>query len=100
MDTLMFESSVYRLLECYSCVRFDELRAQLCCCRLAPRCLSNVVTLPTWPCLACLGVQGRGTLKAELQRKESDLGRSLATQDAQAALIDELKAAGEKAAQV
>jgi len=45
-------------------------------------------------------VQGRGTLKAELQRKESDLGRSLATQDAQAALIDELKAAGEKAAQV
>ena len=44
--------------------------------------------------------QGRGTLKAELQRKESDLGRAQATHEAQAALIDELKAAGEKAAQV
>lgn len=47
-----------------------------------------------------IAVQGRGSLKSELQRKESDLGRALAAQDAQAALIDELKAAGDKAAQV
>ncbi|PRW33926.1 kinesin K39 [Chlorella sorokiniana] len=49
--------------------------------------------------LRAVADQGRGSLKSELQRKESDLGRALATQDAQAALIDELKAAGEKAAQ-
>lgn len=49
--------------------------------------------------LRAVADQGRGELKAQLQRKESDLGRAAAAAEGQAALIDELKAQLEKGAQ-
>lgn len=50
--------------------------------------------------LRAVADQGRGELKGELQRRDSDLSRMMAQQEAQAALVDELKAQVEKQAQV
>lgn len=41
--------------------------------------------------LRALADQGREEMRGQLQRKESDLGRAAAAQEAQAALLDELK---------
>ena len=49
--------------------------------------------------LRAVADQGRGDLQAQLQRKESDMGRLQLAGEAQAALVDELKCQVDKHAQ-
>lgn len=49
--------------------------------------------------LRAVADQGRGDLKSQLQRKDSDLSRAAAAQEAAAAQVDELKSQLEKSQQ-